>query len=137
MHIKMIHPVPINIGKFFCVQFNDPEEIIYSAEYFTIEDNSFCSYITDESKNTIIAASILELDTSISIYVSWIAVKKEFRSQGYGTQLIDHLKEKFKSIMLSCWEINTDGQRFYKKNQFKEVSRRDGRIIYQWEQIKQ
>lgn len=58
-----------------------------------------------------------------SLWVDELVINKEYRGQGYGTILINELKEigimqKCGRIDLNCWSFNEEALAFYKKLHF-------------------
>jgi len=71
-----------------------------------------------ESNNNICGFMVCR-ETEKNIHILSIAVTKEFRKYGLGTELINEIKNKNKSISLYVHTVNEVGINFYKKNNFK------------------
>ena len=62
------------------------------------------------------------LDSKV-VWISEICVDEDYRGQGIGTKLIDHLKQLckeqgIKRLELNCWEFNEKARKFYEENEF-------------------
>ena len=59
-------------------------------------------------------------------FISWLGVKKEFRNQGIGTQLLQTYEDYARSKKAHLLELFTseDNLNFYQKRGFKEIGRR-------------
>tara|TARA_R100000935_G_scaffold9921_3_gene19910 strand:- start:7548 stop:8954 length:1407 start_codon:yes stop_codon:yes gene_type:complete len=86
--------------------------------------NNNASFILAYNKNNIIGlAAVYDNDyKNLCAYLPIIGIKKEFRGQGIGKQLLDsllnHLKKyKFQKLSLETW-LGSPAQTFYEKNNF-------------------
>ena len=80
---------------------------------FLEEDNNFIGFLTYEVKKKL----------TTSLWIDELIIKKEYRSHGYGTILIDKIKEICKNenidrIELNCWSFNEKAMKFYNKLNF-------------------
>jgi GNAT superfamily N-acetyltransferase len=50
----------------------------------------------------------------------------QWRGQGVGTQLLDHLKSQSQPLQLWAFQANVGARRFYEREGFVEVERTDG-----------
>ena len=80
---------------------------------FLEEDNNFIGFLTYEVKKKL----------TTSLWIDELIIKEEYRSHGYGTILIDKIKEICKNenidrIELNCWSFNEKAMKFYNKLNF-------------------
>ena len=59
-------------------------------------------------------------DGSIGIHIDQLYIKDAWRKMGYGTYILQSLKQKYKKISLDCY-YTLDANMFYKKKGFKPV----------------
>ena len=92
-----------------------------STENLVKADNSFIyAYLIDEK----ICGYLMVLD-SIDVYeILAIATVEEYRNKGIAQELLDKIKTK--DIFLEVRKNNEKAIKFYKKNNFKQISIRKG-----------
>lgn len=56
-------------------------------------------------------------------YIAGIFVDRKYRSKGIGYKLLEDAKSRYEILNLDVYEKNIGAVKFYKKNDFKEVSR--------------
>lgn len=89
--------------------------------YFLKKDNQIVGYLKlniNKAQSEIIQENSLEIER--------IYIRKEFKRQGFGKQLIKHaenIASEFgkSSIWLGVWEFNPNAIKFYEQMGFKEV----------------
>jgi len=57
-------------------------------------------------------------------YIAGIFVKKEFRSQGIGKELLDCLKKQYDNLSLDVFLQNVKAIRFYERENFQIISKK-------------
>lgn len=57
----------------------------------------------------------------IDSYIAGIFIKENYRGEGYGTQLLDILKEKYDILTLKVYDKNKKAINFYHKNNFIKI----------------
>ncbi len=75
-------------------------------------------FILKISKERNIVGFVVCRETKDNIHILSIAVKNNDRKMGYGSKLIDFLKQKNKNLSLYVHTINEIALNFYKKNKF-------------------
>lgn len=95
--------------------------------YYNIEEIGYLH--SNQENNIMLKASInnkiigfifcvIEKDID-NIHINSIAIDKQFRKNGYGTSIINYIKNYNKNITLNVSQINLIAIIFYKKNGFK------------------
>lgn len=85
--------------------------------------HNFFMLVNDDNILGYVSYQIKEKNDIKSLWVDELVVNKEYRGQGYGTILINELKQignmqKCQRVELNCWSFNEAGLAFYKKLHF-------------------
>ena len=86
-----------------------------------IEDNNLIGYLSYEIKQKV----------TKSLWIDEFIIKEEYRHNGYGTKLMEKVKEiskeeKVDRIEFNCWSFNENALKFYRKLGYNEQ-----RIIFE------
>lgn len=75
------------------------------------------SYVYEENKQIVGFIGVIDG------YIAGIFVKKDMQGRGFGKQLIDNCKQKYKRLSLYVYEKNTKAIEFYKNMGFEIVKK--------------
>ncbi|MDH6603393.1 putative acetyltransferase [Bacilli bacterium PM5-9] len=87
--------------KYWISKYNDVKESILNAEIYVCDKNGIRGFVG-----------------IVDFYIAGLFVKKEFRKQGIGKELLEFIKEKRSFLKLDVYELNENALRFYLDNDF-------------------
>lgn len=85
--------------------------------------HNFLMIVKDDNILGLVSYHLKEKNDIKSLWIDELVINKKYRGQGYGTILINEMKEigainKCHRIDLNCWSFNEDALAFYKKLHF-------------------
>lgn len=96
---------------------------VYKSYVNKTKDNFFVAYLAYFEDKPVGVTGLYEIpEYEDTIWVSWFGLLKEYRSMGFGKQMLEFIKQKAKNInkkylRLYTYEIwNHEAQEFYKRN---------------------
>ncbi|WP_410764862.1 GNAT family N-acetyltransferase [Haloferax sp. DFSO60] len=119
-------------------QYDDTNEIVYDSVGDVPEDgfrghlerDDMMNYLIEEDDTTLGFVTLRTGTHPSRAYTKYIdivnlLVKAEYRSQGYGAEVVERVKERAKEngcdhLKVSCEWYNRDARRFYKDTGFEE-----------------
>lgn len=116
----------------YCFKLSKEEKEIFNPNYYSadqilemVESNEYTILINFDEKNQEIKGYIILHDSVDVLEIMKIGTSFRFRNSGVAQELICEIKKTSKlNVYLEVRESNLAAREFYKKNSFKEISKR-------------